>query len=277
MLKNGGSGLPLPPFLYSTYLQKHNRLLISSRIFVQHLRDHRTERIRQGSAVHGATCNTAHAVDASLVVGVAGVIQRDGTRGAPFSAGAAFGAGFVGRRVEGGGLQLLVWGVAGDLDRGRIIGLCHHIGGEPAAEGLVLGIGSACGDGAVHGMLRNEGCGGDDPEAVCLQRISGFQQCIVKFPVAIDHHGNGLLTASLQGRQPLQSDLGHTAGKNRQDGHQAIMLAQSDSGIGLGQIHLGNGDRKTCADGIGHTLGAACGAEMGNDPFWGVHIFLLKS
>ena len=73
-------------------------------MFVQHLRDHRTERIRQGSAVHGASFHAAHAVDASLVVGVAGVIQRDGTRGAVLSAGAAFGAGFVCRRVEGGGL-----------------------------------------------------------------------------------------------------------------------------------------------------------------------------
>ena len=277
MLKNGGSGLPLPPFLYSTYLQKHNRLLISSRIFVQHLRDHRTERIRQCSAVHGATCNTAHAVDTSLVVGVAGVVQGDGTRGAAFSAGAAFGAGFVCRRVEGGGLQLLVGGVAGDLDGGGIVGLCHHIGGELAAEGFVLGIGTACGDGAVHGMLRNEGRTGDDPEAVCFQRIPGFQQCIVKFPVAIDHHGNGLLTASLQGRQPLQRDLGHTACENRQDGHQAIIFAQGDGGIRLRQIQLCNGDRKTCGDGIGHTLGAAGGAEVGNDPFLGVHIFLLKS
>ena len=98
---NGGSGHPLPPFCYSTHLQKHNRLLISSRIFIEHLHDHRTERIRQGSAVHGATCNTAHAVDASLVVGVAGVVQGDGARGAVLSAGAAFGAGVVGRREIG--------------------------------------------------------------------------------------------------------------------------------------------------------------------------------
>ena len=88
----------------SVVLQKHNRLLISSSILIQHLGNHIQECIRQSTALLGADLNTTHAVDAQIVIGLAGVIQRNGTHRTLPGAGTALDAAFVCPRVECRGL-----------------------------------------------------------------------------------------------------------------------------------------------------------------------------
>ena len=122
-------------------LQKHNRHLIPS-ILIQHLGDHVQESIRQGAALLGADLNATHTVDAQIVTGLAGVIQRNGNHRTPLGANTALDAVFVCRRVEGGGFYLLLGGVSGNLNRYRIVCLCHHIGRELTAEGFILCIGA---------------------------------------------------------------------------------------------------------------------------------------
>ena len=94
---------PLPLFRYLSHLQKHNRLLISSGILVQHRRNHLQESIRQGAAMLGTNFNTSHTVDAHIAQGLAGIIQRNGPQGALLGADAALDAVFTCRRVECGG------------------------------------------------------------------------------------------------------------------------------------------------------------------------------
>ena len=102
---------------------------------IQHLGDHVPESIRQGAAAYGTNFNAAHAVDAQIVIGLAGVIQRNGANGTLLSTCTALNTAFVCRRVESGGFQFLVGVVSGDMNRFRIVRLCHHIGGKPAADG----------------------------------------------------------------------------------------------------------------------------------------------
>jgi hypothetical protein len=81
-------------------LQKHNWILISCGILIQHLGDHCLERIRQGAAVLGTDFHTAHAVDAHIVTGLAGVIQRNGTHRTTLSTDTALDTVFACRGME---------------------------------------------------------------------------------------------------------------------------------------------------------------------------------
>ena len=87
----------------SFVLQENRRFLISGSILIQHLGDHGQESIRQGAAAHGTSFNTAHTVDAQIVIGLAEIIKRNRAHGTLLGAGTALDAVFICRRVEGGG------------------------------------------------------------------------------------------------------------------------------------------------------------------------------
>ena len=95
--------------------QKNTRLFISRSLFIQHLGSTDYEGFRQSAAVLRADLDAAHTVDARIVEGLAGVIQRNRTNGSLLGTDAAFHAGFVCCGMECRGFQFLIRFVARDL------------------------------------------------------------------------------------------------------------------------------------------------------------------
>ena len=89
---------------FSMMLQKNNRFLIACSILIQHLGDHGQKSIRQGTALLGTDLNTAHAVDAQVIVGLTGIFQGNSTQRTLLGTGTALDAAFACCRMESRGL-----------------------------------------------------------------------------------------------------------------------------------------------------------------------------